>query len=117
MIAVLDKPVQQVLIESRLVVATDSFTRDLGAKFGITGKQNNTNFANSTAAGTALAAGTGGGNVVSIGGKDTGGGTTSGLNFNLPSSATAGSFDLLFSALTTRSTWSCQPHKSKGGPK
>ncbi len=37
LIAVLDKPVQQVLIESRLVVATDSFTRDLGAQFGIGG--------------------------------------------------------------------------------
>ena len=33
-IAVLDKPVQQVLIESRIVVATDNFTRELGAKFG-----------------------------------------------------------------------------------
>jgi len=37
LIAVLDKPVQQVLIESRLVVANDSFTRDLGAQFGISG--------------------------------------------------------------------------------
>jgi len=35
MIAVLDKPVQQVLIESRVVIATDDFTRELGAKFGI----------------------------------------------------------------------------------
>ena len=37
LIAVLDKPVQQVLIESRLVVANDSFTRDLGAQFGVSG--------------------------------------------------------------------------------
>ncbi|MBS0566334.1 MAG: type IV pilus secretin PilQ [Proteobacteria bacterium] len=33
----LDKPVQQVLIEARVVVATDNFSRELGAKFGISG--------------------------------------------------------------------------------
>ncbi len=37
LVAKLDKPVQQVLIESRVVVATDNFERDLGAKFGISG--------------------------------------------------------------------------------
>ena len=37
LIAVLDRPVQQVLIESRIVIATDSFARELGAKFGISG--------------------------------------------------------------------------------
>jgi type IV pilus assembly protein PilQ len=42
-IAVLDKPVQQVLIESRIVVATDDFTRELGAKWGISGRQTNSN--------------------------------------------------------------------------
>jgi type IV pilus assembly protein PilQ len=35
LIAVLDKPVQQVLIESRIVVATDDFTRELGMKWGV----------------------------------------------------------------------------------
>jgi type IV pilus assembly protein PilQ len=33
----LDRPVQQVLIEARVVVATDNFARDIGAKFGISG--------------------------------------------------------------------------------
>jgi type IV pilus assembly protein PilQ len=37
LVAKLDKPVQQVLIESRVVVATDNFARELGAKFGISG--------------------------------------------------------------------------------
>jgi type IV pilus assembly protein PilQ len=37
LVARLDKPVQQVLIESRVVVATDNFARQLGAKFGISG--------------------------------------------------------------------------------
>jgi type IV pilus assembly protein PilQ len=44
LVARLDKPVKQVLIESRVVVATDNFARQLGAKFGISGgyQQNNT---------------------------------------------------------------------------
>lgn len=37
LVAKLDKPVQQVLIESRIVVATDNFAREIGAKFGISG--------------------------------------------------------------------------------
>jgi type IV pilus assembly protein PilQ len=37
LVAKLDKPVQQVLIESRVVVATDNFARELGAKFGVSG--------------------------------------------------------------------------------
>jgi type IV pilus assembly protein PilQ len=44
LVARLDKPVKQVLIESRVVVATDNFARQLGARFGISGgyQQNNT---------------------------------------------------------------------------
>ena len=37
LVSVLDRPVKQVLIESRLVIATDNFTRELGAKLGIGG--------------------------------------------------------------------------------
>jgi type IV pilus assembly protein PilQ len=35
LIAVLDRPVEQVLIEARVVIALDSFMRELGVKFGI----------------------------------------------------------------------------------
>lgn len=35
LIAQIDRPVDQVLIEGRIVIATDTFARDLGAKFGI----------------------------------------------------------------------------------
>ncbi len=44
LVAKLDRPVQQVLIESRIVVANDNFARDIGAKFGISGgfQTNNT---------------------------------------------------------------------------
>ncbi|MEE9412834.1 MAG: type IV pilus secretin PilQ [Methylococcales bacterium] len=34
----LDKPVRQVLIESRVVIATDDFTRELGVRFGANGR-------------------------------------------------------------------------------
>jgi type IV pilus assembly protein PilQ len=37
LIARLDVPVRQVLIESRIVIATDDFTRDLGVRFGAAG--------------------------------------------------------------------------------
>ncbi|MFO1505620.1 MAG: type IV pilus secretin PilQ [Lysobacterales bacterium] len=37
LIAVLDRPVQQVLIEARIVVASDTFARELGVRFGVSG--------------------------------------------------------------------------------
>ncbi|WP_022973522.1 type IV pilus secretin PilQ, partial [Xanthomonas maliensis] len=37
LISHIDRPVDQVLIESRIVIATDTFARDLGARFGISG--------------------------------------------------------------------------------
>ncbi|KLD63168.1 type IV pilus secretin PilQ [Dyella japonica] len=77
LIAVLDKPVQQVLIESRIVIATDNFTRELGAKFGIQGKKVNPS-----------------GQTLSTGGQSNGDGTAGGINVNLPTSTQAGSFAL-----------------------
>jgi len=70
LISVIDRPVDQVLIEARIVVATDTFARDLGAKFGIGGTH------------------TYGDNVATVGSGATGGGTaaTRGLNVNLPAS-------------------------------
>ena len=86
LIAVLDKPVQQVLIESRIVVATDDFTRELGAKFGISGKQTNPS-------GQVLQLGGALGNTI---GSNTVPGTvgSGGLNVNLPTSLKGGSFGL-----------------------
>lgn len=48
LINVIDRPVDQVLIESRIVIATDTFARELGAKFGITGNRDNVFFGGST---------------------------------------------------------------------
>ncbi|WP_115001755.1 type IV pilus secretin PilQ [Xanthomonas campestris] len=39
LISHIDRPVDQVLIESRIVIATDTFARDLGARFGIAGRR------------------------------------------------------------------------------
>src|SRR5690606_24546991 len=37
LVMMLDKPVDQVVIEARIVIANESFARDLGAKFGVYG--------------------------------------------------------------------------------
>lgn len=42
LVNILDRPVKQVLIESRIVAASDNFTRQLGVKWGVTGIKNNT---------------------------------------------------------------------------
>ena len=40
LISTIDRPVDQVLIEGRIVIATDTFARDLGARFGINARRN-----------------------------------------------------------------------------
>lgn len=47
LVAMLDKPVDQVLIEAKVVIATEDFARELGAKFGINGSKDNVTFGNS----------------------------------------------------------------------
>lgn len=110
LVARLDKPVQQVLIESRVVVATDNFARTLGAKFGISGgyQHNNTVVStsgdlNATDSMTNLALlnrfnGTGSSLPTSSAGA-TGGGIAvpdlaDRLNVNMPAANPAGSFGL-----------------------
>lgn len=44
LVTTLDTPVDQVVIEARIVIANDSFARELGAKFGISGKNDNVYF-------------------------------------------------------------------------
>ncbi|MCF7223342.1 type IV pilus secretin PilQ [Marilutibacter chinensis] len=48
LIRVIDRPVDQVLIEARVVVATDTFARELGARFGIAGHKDGKYFFNDT---------------------------------------------------------------------
>ncbi len=53
LVGLLDKPVDQVLIEARIVIATESFARELGAKFGIAGANENVLFNGNVAGNTA----------------------------------------------------------------
>ncbi|MBL4763174.1 MAG: type IV pilus secretin PilQ [Gammaproteobacteria bacterium] len=92
----LDIPVRQVLIESRIVIATDDFSKELGIRFGV--------FSDSL--GDSSVAGTGNGAIISgnlnattarlngeaIAGLDR-------LNVNLPSASSAGTFALALATL------------------
>ena len=72
LIGVIDRPVDQVLIEGRIVIATDTFARDLGAKFGVGGTRDYNNGANTGTVGSGAAGNTN---------------ATRGLNVNLPAGA------------------------------
>ncbi|MGV8960960.1 MAG: type IV pilus secretin PilQ [Stenotrophomonas sp.] len=54
LIDVIDRPVDQVLIEGRIVIATDTFARDLGAKFGIGGTRSYNNGDNNATIGNGV---------------------------------------------------------------
>ena len=85
-IAVLDKPVQQVLIESRVVIANDSFSRDLGAQFGVSGARAVGNKQVIVGGGIPTVTGNSSEYFNNAAGTTY---TTSGLNVNLPSSTAA----------------------------
>ncbi len=52
LVSKLDKPVDQVVIEARIVIASENVARELGAKFGISGQNGNTNFSGNLDANT-----------------------------------------------------------------
>ena len=88
----LDVPAQQVMIEARIVEATDGFARDLGVKFGYGGTERQTAWGFNSGNGGISAANNGGtgGNI----------GTSSGrwsvnTNINLPVAAAANSIALV----------------------
>jgi type IV pilus assembly protein PilQ len=97
LIARLDIPVRQVLIESRIVIANDDFSRELGSRFGVTtiSRQGNALFGTS---GTAHAADT----IVGVieEGSDSPPGTipvdtlANRLGFSVPAGGSAGHFGL-----------------------
>ncbi|CKL33713.1 type IV pilus secretin PilQ [Neisseria meningitidis] len=78
----LDVPAQQVMIEARIVEAADGFSRDLGVKFGATGKKKLKN--DTSAFGWGVNSG--------FGGDDKWGAET---KFNLPITAAANSISLV----------------------
>jgi type IV pilus assembly protein PilQ len=46
LVRVIDRPVDQVIIEARIVIATDTFAREVGARFGIAGTKDGKYFFN-----------------------------------------------------------------------
>ncbi|HDS1676603.1 TPA: type IV pilus secretin PilQ [Stenotrophomonas maltophilia] len=113
LIGVIDRPVDQVLIESRIVIATDTFARELGAKFGISGSRDNVYFSGDLEANrkTRLSqADTSAANAKAYRDWEAGGSVgpapvpllpaiTRGLNFNLPAASTATPGSLALSIL------------------
>jgi type IV pilus assembly protein PilQ len=83
LVSKLDKPVDQVVIEARIVIANESFARELGARFGVTGTSNNVRFGGKIEGTDPTRPATGAG------------GSASPLNINLPSTLSgAGSLAL-----------------------
>lgn len=100
LVHVLDVPVKQVLIESRIVIASNTFQQTLGARFGVTGVQTG---ANSTIATTGSLAGTqqmlSGQTPGSPGPYPTPTNLNDMLNVNLPATNTSGSVGQLAVAI------------------
>ncbi len=103
LVATLDIPVRQVLIEARIVIVNNDFSRNLGARFGFTNNQKNGNTGlvttTGTAAGTDQAIGSaitnaqGTGSIFPVA-VPTGNTASNRYNVNLPVSNPAGSFAL-----------------------
>lgn len=76
----IDRPVDQVVIESRIVLATESFARDLGARFGVSGRRTGNN------RGALSGSLENNQNIIKNGVTNVPGG----LNFNMPASPVSG---------------------------
>lgn len=92
LVMVLDKPVDQVVIEGRIVIANESFARELGAKFGINGATGKPGDRSSLGFGSSAEAS--GQNALNRGNQIQAGENerelVHGLNFNLPQSIAGG---------------------------
>jgi type IV pilus assembly protein PilQ len=89
-VAVLDKPVDQVVIEARIVIANESFARELGAKFGLTGFKDHLLYSNSIENNIANQ-----NELIEAGDEGRRPVITRGLNVNLPGSASIGNLGSL----------------------
>jgi len=90
LVAILDVPGKQVLIEARIVVVSEDFSRDLGVRSGFTARE--TSGANNLFATSGTAAGA---QAVPAGGSIIGPAGASRYNVNLPVAGPAGSFALM----------------------
>ena len=103
----LDIPIRQVMISSRIVIATDEFTRELGSRFGVTSTSVNSNGFGATSgtfAGTDTITESGLNNIINTGTPTpftvpTGATAADRLNVNLATAGTAAG-SLAFAVLT-----------------
>ncbi len=89
----LDVPVRQVLIESRIVIANDDFSRDLGVRFGASGRDTSAGVNRDDGTGV-VGGGTAGGGLVGGGTGFTGADGQEGMLVDLPVDNAAGSVGL-----------------------
>ncbi len=85
----LDRPVRQVMIESRIVIANDDFTRDLGVRFGLSGidqSNDSTSFVGGGLPGTVIPS-----QII----YDAGGAGAESLLVDLPASSPAGAIQFI----------------------
>jgi type IV pilus assembly protein PilQ len=92
LIGQLDVPVRQVVIESRIVIADDKYSRELGARFGFSAGLN-TNGRNVGIGGNNFGTGT---NLLGTNNVARGGAPDSALNLSLPVAGAAGSLGMTF---------------------
>jgi len=93
LIAVIDKPIQQVLIEARIVEASDSFTHSIGVRWGGgVNRQTTSNFPGSVAIGAANGVTATNSSAIITGGQAAA--TTRGFLVDLPAAGNGGSIGL-----------------------
>jgi type IV pilus assembly protein PilQ len=102
MVKKLDRPIRQVLIESRIVIANSDFGRELGARFGVSGSTAGS--VSSSVSGTLSDISVSGGELLNSGQIGSPSNTSSissnqGLNVNLPVASPAGSLALSLARL------------------
>ncbi len=93
LVELLDRPVQQVLIEARIVTADDGFSRDIGARVGVTDVFNSSEAAISGSLDGAIINNPG---IIRVGEENSLGSFPDRLNVNLPVANPAGSLGLSF---------------------
>ncbi|HAI96094.1 MAG: pilus assembly protein PilQ [Cycloclasticus sp.] len=84
----LDRPVRQVMIESRIVIANDDFTRDLGVRFGLSGIDQSNDSISVAAGSLENGVDVAGGNIFDVGGSE-------GLLVDLPAASPAGAIQFI----------------------
>lgn len=99
-VEVLDKPVDQVVIEARIVIANESFARDIGARFGVSGASDRAIYSGSLDANADY--------TQSVVGGQPQWGIPDSLNFNLPANSDINAGALALTILGNSINWNLE---------